>query len=232
MPRKRIPSNNECYSKPFPSNLRKLMEETSTTQQVLADALGVQRQTISYYCDGSSSPNWEGIANISKFFSVSADWLLGLSNVRSTQADMKSVCDFTGLSEGSVNSIIRETASTDTRLALEVILSGDNEKLHNLLVTSFRVLDGYLPDSRISGIAEYINEKMMQTEEGILTAEILNRWYGVFLDPKEAMRVNSEKAGQIMSELLENSEEVAIQKYNDISDQIALPLDSATIGVE
>lgn len=77
MPRKRTAVNNDCYNKPFPATLRKLMKEANTTQQALADALGVQRQTISYYCDGSSSPNWEGIANIADFFQVSADYLLG-----------------------------------------------------------------------------------------------------------------------------------------------------------
>lgn len=133
MPRKRTAINYECYNKPFPYRLRKLMDENNTTQQELAEALGKTRQSISYYCDGSSSPDWEAIAKISEYFSVSADWLLGLSEIRSTDADMKSVCDFTGLSEASIESILRETANEETRRIMNIILGFDPADFHRFV---------------------------------------------------------------------------------------------------
>lgn len=102
MPRKRMTVINELYNKPFPSALRELMRERNTTQQELADVLGKTRQSISYYCDGSSSPDWETIAAIAKFYSVSSDWLLGLTDVRSSNSDIHDVCEFTGLGENAV----------------------------------------------------------------------------------------------------------------------------------
>lgn len=133
MPRKRMTINKELFDKPFPSALRNLMKERNTTQQELAEALGKTRQSISYYCDGSSSPDWETIANIAKYYSVSADWLLGLSDVRSPHADIKAVCDFTGLSEDSVCSIIRETDNEETRQVLNTILGFDANSFHKLI---------------------------------------------------------------------------------------------------
>lgn len=102
MPRKRMTVKNELFNKPFPSALRELMRERNTTQQELADVLGKTRQSISYYCDGSSSPDWETIAAIAKLYSVSSDWLLGLTDVRSSNADIHAVCEFTGLGENAV----------------------------------------------------------------------------------------------------------------------------------
>lgn len=133
MPRKRETINYECYNKPFPSALRELMQENNTTQQQLAEVLGKTRQSISYYCDGSSSPDWETLAKIATFFNVSSDWLLGLSDVRSTSADIKSVCDFTGLSEASVGSILRETKHEESRRTINAILSFDANLFHNII---------------------------------------------------------------------------------------------------
>lgn len=105
VPRKRMTIVNELFNKPFPSALRELMRERNATQQELAKELGKTRQSISYYCDGSSSPDWETIAKIAKAYSVSSDWLLGLSDVKTPHTDIKAVCEFTGLSEQAVTSL-------------------------------------------------------------------------------------------------------------------------------
>ncbi len=63
----------------FPQRLSALMMRRKLTQQKLADALGVKRQTVSLYISGQSMPDAEQLRNIALFFGVSADWLLGLS---------------------------------------------------------------------------------------------------------------------------------------------------------
>lgn len=133
MPRKKIIQNIVEYNKAFPTALRQIMQEHGTTQEELAAALGVKRQTISGYADGSSSPNWEGIAAIAQYFDVSADWLLGASDVRTTQADIKAICEYTGLSEGSLKAILRETAQDDTRRVLNIILGFDPASFHRMV---------------------------------------------------------------------------------------------------
>lgn len=76
MPRKRK-EQPDNFNKAFPTAMRKLMEQKGTTQNELADYLQKTRQSVSYYCDGSSSPDWETIAKIADFFDVSTDYLLG-----------------------------------------------------------------------------------------------------------------------------------------------------------
>lgn len=103
MPRKRKTTGDK-YNKPFPSRLRELMETTNTTQQALADILGFQaRQSIAAYMDGTSSPDFDTLINICKCFNVSADWLLGLSAVKKLETDLRSVCEYSGLSESTVD---------------------------------------------------------------------------------------------------------------------------------
>lgn len=76
MPRKRK-EQSDNYNKAFPKSIRELMEKRKTTQNELADYLQKTRQAVSYYCDGSSSPDWETLVKIADYFDVSTDYLLG-----------------------------------------------------------------------------------------------------------------------------------------------------------
>ena len=76
MPRKRKEQPDNFY-KAFPTAMRKLMLQKDITQNELAEYLHKTRQAVSYYCDGSSSPDWETLVKISDYFHVSTDYLLG-----------------------------------------------------------------------------------------------------------------------------------------------------------
>lgn len=78
------------------------MRRKNITQQTLADELGVSRQSVSYYCNGQSSPDWETIAKIARYFGVSSDYLLGLTDVPTPETDIRATADLTGLSQNSV----------------------------------------------------------------------------------------------------------------------------------
>lgn len=86
----------------FPQKLKKLREEANLTQTQLADKILVSRGAISFYENGDRIPDIEVLARIANEFHVSTDWLLGLSETRSTDAQMRQVCDFTGLSENAI----------------------------------------------------------------------------------------------------------------------------------
>ncbi len=125
MPRKKEPSF-ETEKDIFPRQLRKLMDrEPKTTQPQLAKVLGVQRQTISNYAIGQSSPDWKTLSRIADYFNVSADWLLGRTDIESSDTHVQTVCHFTGLSEktvellrrsSNVSSVINELAKPDKHI--------------------------------------------------------------------------------------------------------------------
>lgn len=95
------------YDKAFPRTLRKLLADSKTTKKDLAAHLGRSGQAISYYCDGTSSPDWETIVEIAKFFSVSTDYLLGLIDENIPNQTIQSVCEYTGLSAATVEYLHR-----------------------------------------------------------------------------------------------------------------------------
>ena len=100
MPRKReaLP---ETYNDVFPVRLRRLLKDKGETQQELADYLGCTRQMISYYSDGSSSPNVRTIVKIAEYFNVTTDYLLGVkSEAKSEKNKSVFACRLSALSIG------------------------------------------------------------------------------------------------------------------------------------
>ncbi|MEJ5965803.1 helix-turn-helix domain-containing protein [Flavonifractor porci] len=89
--------------KVFSERLSILMKERNLKQKDLADYLGVKRQTVSLYMTGQSMPDAELLKKIAVYFEVSADWILGLSDVKMVNADVQSICRYTGLSEESID---------------------------------------------------------------------------------------------------------------------------------
>jgi transcriptional regulator with XRE-family HTH domain len=107
------------YDSVFAERLRKIMNEQRKTQKEVADVLGITRQAISQYLDGAVQPNAEKLYKLSKYFQVSCDWLIGLSEVSVPDTTIRAVHDITGLSEYSI-----------IRLAgIEQLTIDENEKI-------------------------------------------------------------------------------------------------------
>ncbi|MDE6722640.1 MAG: helix-turn-helix domain-containing protein [Eubacterium sp.] len=62
----------------FDENLRNLRKEKDYSQEYLAEKLGVTRQTISKWENGSAMPDLKKLIELAEFFEVSMDNLLGL----------------------------------------------------------------------------------------------------------------------------------------------------------
>lgn len=80
------------------------------TQAQFADKLGISRATVGLYETGSRLPDALGIKNIAEKCGVSADYLIGLTDVRTSEADMRTMCEYTGLTEKALFNI--KTASS------------------------------------------------------------------------------------------------------------------------
>ena len=119
MPRKRNEQKerNENYNKAFPSAMRHLMQ--TTTQAELASYLEKTRQSITYYCDGSSSPDWETLVKIADYFEVSTDYLLGRTRDPSRSP---SATDEIGLTPKAVSAIKECCSDSEKILGLCTLL--------------------------------------------------------------------------------------------------------------
>lgn len=130
MPRK-ANTDGDHYYDPFPSTLRKLMREKNVRQAELSEVLGLgSRQAVTKYIDGSSSPTGDKLIALAKFFGVSTDYLLGLTENKTPSTEKRAICEYTGLNEKTIDRIHGYTTShedhTFNRKVLNIIL-GDSE---------------------------------------------------------------------------------------------------------
>ncbi len=76
-----------------------------STIQEFAQIVGVTRPTMSYYLSGQREPDASTVRQICQKCNVSADWLLGLSDVRTLDANARAAADYTGLSAEAVEEL-------------------------------------------------------------------------------------------------------------------------------
>ena len=82
--------------------LKACREASGEKQTDIANLLNAQRQIVSYYETGTRMPNIEDLALLAKHFNTSVDYLLGLSDIKSTDTELIAVCKYTGLSEDAI----------------------------------------------------------------------------------------------------------------------------------
>ena len=101
------------------------------TIQEFADKLGMSRATVGFYSAGKRIPDAWGIKTIAEKCGVSADWLLGLSDTKTTDGELKQVCNYTGLSEDTVTLLhiypnMHRLASSFIARFFEDVVTGDS----------------------------------------------------------------------------------------------------------
>lgn len=112
MPRKKdLPYKTEGDI--FATRLREIMEERKTNQTKLSAQIKeeqgqtIQRQTISQYMNGQSKPDTERLTMLCNALNVSSDYLIGLAEESTADPSLRAICEYTGLTEDSINSLIR-----------------------------------------------------------------------------------------------------------------------------
>lgn len=86
----------------------------------MANRIGIPRQTLDKYLHGERTPTFEILYKICDRCDISADWLLGLSDVRNTNTDIKAACKTTGLSELTVSILHENKRLNQSKPALAI----------------------------------------------------------------------------------------------------------------
>lgn len=90
--------------------LRELTEEKRDLNYRLSDKkqaelMGISYNTFRNYLDGKSDCPASNLTLMSKFYGVTTDYLLGMTNNPSIDGDERKFCDMSGLSEKSANTL-------------------------------------------------------------------------------------------------------------------------------
>ena len=103
----------------FSERLKSLRGNMS--QAEAAAKIGITAQTLGRYENEQRKPDSETILLICKHYGVSADYLLGLSDSKSVDLDMKIACDMTGLSEEFVTTLSDLKKSGKTEKLVKIV---------------------------------------------------------------------------------------------------------------
>lgn len=107
----------------FGERIASLRAEREETQQELADALDVRRETVKFWESGDRQIKAADIVKLAKHFEVSADYILGLSEAMYADLDVQAVSQSTGLSEASLNTLARIKRNPNLVKMLNLLLS-------------------------------------------------------------------------------------------------------------
>ncbi len=75
--------------------------------QDVADALGVSRQSIGFYLNGTNQPTIGNLIKLVDYFHVSFDYLLGKTESRKPERDLRNAAEITGLSDDAIDALIK-----------------------------------------------------------------------------------------------------------------------------
>lgn len=73
------------------------------TQWELADKIGISRKSVGFYLRGERMPDSTQLPKIAAACNVSTDYLLGLTDVKTPNIDMRHFQEYTSLAETSIN---------------------------------------------------------------------------------------------------------------------------------
>lgn len=173
------------------------------TQAEVYSATGIPASCITDLEDDDKQRNvgYDTIAKLARHYGVSADFLLGLSESKSFDPDIQSVCQYTGLSDHAIQNL--KALSSNNREMLnsflgsargimliqdifrfcstpdidkKVCITDSGELLtHTILDTGLLELDGFSKEevSRIAGSVEQNEERIFNFEREIDTAKIV-----------------------------------------------------------
>lgn len=94
-------SKNTCVEV-FGKRLKELRKANGYMIEQFAEAVGISKSTVGYYENNNRMPDIEILSRIADVLKVSADYLIGKTNTTAMRGKMKTVCDFTGLSDTAV----------------------------------------------------------------------------------------------------------------------------------
>lgn len=179
---------NSDYNSIFATRLRDLISEHETTITEVANNINVTRQAVSAYQDGSSQPTADTLLKIANYFNVSTDYLLGKSDVQTSDTTIKDICEYTGLSEKALHKIKSWNETDDFQQFFSKILSDiiEAEEAQNLFCYTSR----YLSSSRWEGV--FINDSDAKATIDMIDQEAASLWYAQkeFVDILETIGID------------------------------------------
>lgn len=98
------------------------------TIQEIAEKVGISRVALGYYESNQRTPDAKMIYKLAKYYGVSADYLIGMSDVKNPNTDIQAIVAKTGLNEKAVRALEYIKENDKERLRIINLICVDGEK--------------------------------------------------------------------------------------------------------
>ena len=105
-------SKNTCVEV-FGKRLKELRKANGYTIEQFADMVGISKSTLGYYENDKRMPDIKILSRIADTLNVNADYLIGRTNTTAQKGKMKTVCEFTGLSDSAAEYLAQLVKNKD-----------------------------------------------------------------------------------------------------------------------
>lgn len=139
------------------NKIKTLREKKGLTQLELSKDLNVVRQTVAQWENQERDLKTGAIISLSKYFNVSADYLLGLTENTSTNISEIGISNKTGFSTSTVENILNLSAEHKTildKIINELLKSDLLEKFEELKENNIKLINLYQTDSIYNKLVE------------------------------------------------------------------------------
>lgn len=115
--------------------MTELRKKHNFTQEDIAKYLDCNRATVANYENGKRQPDYNTLIKLAQKYSVSTDYLLGLTDVTTTDRNLKFICDYTGLSEEAIASLVNliKSEPEEHKLKLKKVELSNSEIVNNFI---------------------------------------------------------------------------------------------------
>lgn len=151
-----------------------LRRNANERQEDLAKALNCNRGTIANYEKGARTPDAETLAQIAKHYNTTTDYIVGLSDVTTSNITVKEICDYTGLNEKSINQLYLLKKASNGEFDLENVpeeyleYSLDKSINEQLSVESYTI--------KTKNAITYLNQ-LIQSKHLLHISQYAYEWY-------------------------------------------------------
>ena len=108
------------------NKLKELRKNSALTQKQIADVIGIDRSTYSYYENGKASPSLEVLVKISKVFNVTLDYIIYGEESKTVQPVSVLTDNYTSYSK--VDSFVNLSLEEKNLLMYSRLLDSDSLK--------------------------------------------------------------------------------------------------------
>lgn len=126
------------------------------SQDEFVEKVGISRGALSYYENGKRNPDCNVIKSICLNFNVSADYILGLTDTKTADTNIKAVCEYTGLSERTVKMINYQKKFSEI---YNILLTNP---IYGMILDDIKMLRDTIQNDEVKHIMSSLKDEIIQ----------------------------------------------------------------------